>query len=482
MNVPAHQHAPHRHLRRTNTNGVNTGAGLDGAYEGAGSSRSRKLRARSSPRATGEAAGTEAELSFPSKRGRVILHRSCSPPGFHNGDDGRGNERGGAGGEEEVTPLVSITDTSKELERIVERGESDDLSPLALHASHERNPSHQHHAIMFNGMNGPESLPKLHDTHAHTETRTDALAPDNEFRTNSRSEDGDHHDDDGEWVKVSGNAFGAFIHVALQSGVSSAAIKTGPMVIASLLIQGIFSEELISQHIHAVQMPLDARIAEQICWVPVKLQISALMIFITLMFHNIPGMMNALRLAFFSTHHKGGDGEFVGNLGTENINHDTDSKLPLKASLKVRIVIFVLAVLSEIVSWFAILLAGILFAFTSPSVDLVIRSTVSVMFVLNIDEIVFEACCPASVKDDVEETEYRLPSISGWMTPKIEHYVSHYYGVYVHLNILLIISTFIIFLLRIHYLGCEHHPLWQGDHVKGLAAWPGGLPDATFPH
>lgn len=113
MNVPAHQHAPHRHLRRTNTNGVNTGAGLDGAYEGAGSSRSRKLRARSSPRATGEAAGTEAELSFPSKRGRVILHRSCSPPGFHNGDDGRGNERGGAGGEEEVTPLVSITDTSK---------------------------------------------------------------------------------------------------------------------------------------------------------------------------------------------------------------------------------------------------------------------------------------------------------------------------------------------------------------------------------
>jgi len=30
----------------------------------------------------------------------------------------------------------------------------------------------------------------------------------------------------------------------------------------------------------------------------------------------------------------GGDGEFVGNLGTKNINHDTDSKLPLKASLK----------------------------------------------------------------------------------------------------------------------------------------------------
>jgi len=32
------------------------------------------------------------------------------------------------------------------------------------------------------------------------------------------------------------------------------------------------------------------------------------------------------------------------------------------------------------------------------------------MFVLNIDEIVFEACCPLKVKDDVEETEYKIPT------------------------------------------------------------------------
>ena len=50
----------------------------------------------------------------------------------------------------------------------------------------------------------------------------------------------------------------------------------------------------------------------------------------------------------------------------------------------------------------AIMLAGILFAVTAETVDLVIRSTVSVMFVLNIDEIVFEACCPSSIKDDCE--------------------------------------------------------------------------------
>ena len=27
------------------------------------------------------------------------------------------------------------------------------------------------------------------------------------------------------------------------------------------------------------------------------------------------------------------------------------------------------------------------------------------MFVLNVDEIVFESCCPTSIKDDVEETQ-----------------------------------------------------------------------------
>lgn len=51
-----------------------------------------------------------------------------------------------------------------------------------------------------------------------------------------------------EWAKVSENAFGAFIHVGLQSGLKSAVVKTGPMLILSLLIQFIFSEELIVQH------------------------------------------------------------------------------------------------------------------------------------------------------------------------------------------------------------------------------------------
>jgi len=296
-------------------------------------------------------------------------------------------------------------------------------------------------------------------------------------------------DDVEEWVKVSNNAFGAFIHVSLQSGIWSAVIKTGPMVVASIMIQAIFSEELISQHIAAVEKHSDGshklpNMVNQICWVPVKLQMSAVIIFITLMFGNIPGMFVAGRIALSSTHHKGGDGVDVGEMdGSEN--HDLETSVPLAhVPFVTRLVIFVCAVLSEVLSWGAIMLAGILFAVTAKDVDLVIRSTVSVMFVLNIDEIVFEACCPDGIKEDVEETEYRLPPVKALVlkSKRLEHLISHYYGVYVHLNLLIACSATIVFVLRILYLNCEQHPIWQSEHVKGLAPWPGGLPEAPFPN
>ena len=64
---------------------------------------------------------------------------------------------------------------------------------------------------------------------------------------------------------------------------------------------------------------------------------------------------------------------------------------PIDAGVATRIGIFIFAVLSEVVTWGMILCSGLLFIFTSNTVDLVIRSTVAVMFVLNVDEIVFES-------------------------------------------------------------------------------------------
>lgn len=72
--------------------------------------------------------------------------------------------------------------------------------------------------------------------------------------------------------------------------MASAAVKCGPMVMLSLLIQGIFAEELITRHLPVLagsQVVADGFV-DKICLVPVKLQVSAVLIFTTLMVHNTP--------------------------------------------------------------------------------------------------------------------------------------------------------------------------------------------------
>ena len=62
------------------------------------------------------------------------------------------------------------------------------------------------------------------------------------------------------------------------------------MVMLSLLIQGIFAEELITRHLPVLagsQVVADGFV-DKICLVPVKLQVSAVLIFTTLMVHNTP--------------------------------------------------------------------------------------------------------------------------------------------------------------------------------------------------
>ena len=208
------------------------------------------------------------------------------------------------------------------------------------------------------------------------------------------------------------------------------------MLTVSIVIAVIFSFELIQRHEFfgdrlsdkSGGFWLDER--PHICWIPYKLQTAATMIFITLIFNNISGMLQAGRIALQSTHHKFGDGENVGEMLGEGEERDAEEARPLKVPFLTRIGIFLFAVLTEVVTWFMILASGLLFIFTrfvclsvcvclrlpfiltkrvracvcfpynstSNTVDLVIRSTVAVMFVLNVDEIVFESCCPGGIK------------------------------------------------------------------------------------
>jgi len=203
----------------------------------------------------------------------------------------------------------------------------------------------------------------------------------------------EENDPDAQWVSVSENAYGAFIHVGLQSGLWQAWRKCWTMLIVSIVIAVVFSGELIQRHqffgdrISDKTSDFWVRERIHICWIPVKLQVAACMIFITLIFNNVPGMVEAGRIVLQSTHHKFGDGDDVGEM--QKTEEDAAGAKPLKVSSSTRLGIFACAVLTEVATWFMILAAGILFIFTSTTVDLVIRSTVAVMFVLNVDEIVF---------------------------------------------------------------------------------------------
>ena len=251
------------------------------------------------------------------------------------------------------------------------------------------------------------------------------------------------------WVQCNTNAFGAFIHVGLQSGLRKAFSQCLIMVLTAVTIQLVFSEELWLNHFRSLDRSSPDR--NSICWIPWKFQLSAVMIFITLVFHNIPSMAMAARIVFLATHHKHGDGDDIGELDAAE---DSDVALPLHASLFRRFVIYFVAVFSEMSTFVCVLCAGCLFAITANSVDNVIRSTVSVMFVLNVDELIFESCCPYNIQADVRETEYLIPKIK--IKESTMKNIVHYYVLYFHLLLLATLAAALVFGIR--FLLPSHHP------------------------
>jgi len=256
-------------------------------------------------------------------------------------------------------------------------------------------------------------------------------------RPQSQGEEGPEH----YWTKVNTNAFGAFIHVALQSGLTRACLTCLPMVSVAVTIQLIFSEELITNH--STSLDINSRQRDSICWIPWKYQISAIVIFVTLVFHNIPGMVNAACLVFQATHHILGDGEEIGEIKEAQ---DSEKAQKLNISFTTRIIIYFIAVFSELTTFAFVVYAGCLFAATADSVDNVIRSTVSVMFVLNVDEIVFDSCCPGKIQADVRETEYLVPRIR-MDASRVSSFV-YYYTLYGHLPLLIGMSACLVLGLR----------------------------------
>jgi len=186
------------------------------------------------------------------------------------------------------------------------------------------------------------------------------------------------------------------------------------MLTASVVLQLIFSLELLLALPSIQQQKQESctnsgtliDCVQPLCHIPSPLQIAAVFclmlkgclisfqlgVFIILMFNNVPNMYRHAQMALMTTRWKNGTGQIM----------------QIEKPLGSRMIIFILGVWTEVVTFSAILISGSLFIITAKTVDLVIRSTVQVMlccsllshvhdfvpqvaimFVQNVDEVVF---------------------------------------------------------------------------------------------
>jgi len=260
-----------------------------------------------------------------------------------------------------------------------------------------------------------------------------------------KDSDADSAADDDDWDTVAENAYGAFIHISLQDGVLSAWRRCGPMLLASVLIQGAFAYELFRA------LP-DVEDAPHFCAIPSDLQLAALGVFVTLLLNNVTGMASAARLSLFST-------EFRAAKSSADVAVATVRVHWLHRGLA-----FVCAVVTEMVTWTGILASGILFILTAESVDLVIRSTVAIIFVQNVDEIVFEAYCSAALKDYVRATKYKKPELPKALQGPWAK-IDAIYSVWLHLPVVTAITAGIVFGMRARP-GIACSSWYQGENTE----------------
>lgn len=236
------------------------------------------------------------------------------------------------------------------------------------------------------------------------------------------------------------NAYGAFIHISLEQGLAAAMYKCGPMLAASVCIQFAFSYELFRALPPLTESPW-------FCEIPWDLQVSAVGVFITLMLNNVWGMINASWISLRSDERK------------VQVSEHEEVKEHISVGRSQRLVIFLLAVLTEVGTWSGILSSGVLFILTSQSVDLVIRSTVAIMFVQNVDEIIFESCCSREIKESLRNASYKTLhpfSVLGYSKDE-SLLLENRYSLFVHLPVIAAISCGVVFGMRLlPELSCLH--------------------------
>ncbi|EKX39024.1 hypothetical protein GUITHDRAFT_114902 [Guillardia theta CCMP2712] len=187
------------------------------------------------------------------------------------------------------------------------------------------------------------------------------------------------------WIQNSENAYGAFIHLAFQEGLFNAIVKAGPeeeeeeekgeeendlhayqMILLAFFVQAAFAWYLW-QSCPSVRDSL-------FCNVPIPLQLAAIGVYLTLMTQAINRLKTAMLVCLFSVEKRREEGE-------------DDIIYPIHISSITRSAVFLLAVTTNAITWLALTAVGCHFILTQNDVQMVLRSTVVMMFVQNVDEI-----------------------------------------------------------------------------------------------
>ena len=261
------------------------------------------------------------------------------------------------------------------------------------------------------------------------------------------------HDDTDEyrWEGVSQNTYGAFMHVALSQGMLKALKKCFLSVVVSFLVQLTLSIELF------YTLPEVYGLDHHICGIPSDIQLSAVFVFVILMCNNCPDMWKGFKIAAFSTYLR---------LKNDDAGSADANVRSLEWSLCERASVVLIAVGLELGSWTMLLITGIKFIMTATSVEMVMRSTVSIVFVLQVDELLYGVTTQKKVKKSVQMTAYRtvhtkagvpMAGVRSKWHRQIIRLISKY-NVYLHLPLLLAVAFGIVFgIRRDPHVQCPSH-------------------------
>eukprot|EP00802_Teleaulax_amphioxeia_P008100 Tamp_08108.p1 GENE.Tamp_08108~~Tamp_08108.p1 ORF type:complete len:688 (-),score=86.46 Tamp_08108:317-2224(-) len=186
------------------------------------------------------------------------------------------------------------------------------------------------------------------------------------------------------WRPCSQNAYGAFLCIAMSEGLVQAIKQVGIMLSLTIIIQLIFATQI------QLNIPeLDA--VKGLCRSEYSLWWASLTLYWFLMMDNVPHLVQSLVLVLFTR-----EQDKAGRRTRVNV------------SMPSRIMIILIAILTESAAWGVQVNAGTRFILTAADPIAVVRSTVALMFIQGIDEAIFKTCSTPKLRRMMGDYTYRI--------------------------------------------------------------------------